>query len=429
MINYNIEGDKNLPVLVFSNSLGTDWTMWNAVTPKLLPFFRILRYDTRGLGKSTLGSKKNFFIKDLAEEVLAILDKENIEKCYFCGLSMGGLIGQYLAIHHANRLEKLIICNTAAKIGVENTWNERITHVLEHGTASIWAATLSRWFTPDFQNDVAQFEHIKTVFCASDSVGYTANCAAIRDADFRNDLSKITTPTLVIAGAKDPVTTVADGQFFIEHIPNTQMVVLETAHLSSVEKPTEFALAVLNFTFGGGEKESKRVGEKESEKVGERKRVGEKESEKVEERKRVGEKESKKVGESGRERERIGEREEDVFGLLGMTTRRSVLGDAHVDRAEANKTPFDADFQAFITKYAWGEIWSRPHLTKRERSMITIAVLATLGHHEEVEMHLRACKNTGATEEDIKEVLLHIGIYAGVPASNIAYKIAKKVFG
>ncbi len=394
MIYSTIEGASELPVLVFSNSLGTDFTMWDAVMPKLLPFFRILRYDTRGHGKSIVSGTPHS-IAQLAEDVITILDKEKIEKCYFCGLSMGGLIGQYLAIHHANRLEKLIICNTAAKIGVENVWNERIAHVLQQGTASIWEATLQRWFTPAFQTKKAQFDHIKTAFCACDSVGYTANCAAIRDVDFRADLSKITISTLVIAGAKDPVTTVADGQFLVKHIPNAQLVVLDAAHLSSVERPTEFALALLGFCsptpalpFGEGECPIPAFPEGEGVKA---------------------------PSPSGR----VG---------VGHSTRRSVLGDAHVDRAEANKTPFDADFQAFITQYAWGEIWSRPHLTKRERSMITIAVLATLGHHEEVEMHLRACKNTGTSEEDIKEVLLHIGIYAGVPVSNIAYKIAKKVF-
>jgi 3-oxoadipate enol-lactonase / 4-carboxymuconolactone decarboxylase len=117
----------------------------------------------------------------------------------------------------------------------------------------------------------------------------------------------------------------------------------------------------------------------------------------------------------------------DTLFEKGMITRRAVLGNAHVGRAEVNKTDFDKDFQTYITNSAWGVIWSRPALTRRERS-ITIAVLATLGHHEEVEMHLRATKNTGATHEDIKEVLLHIGIYAGVPVSNIAYKLAKKVF-
>lgn len=112
----------------------------------------------------------------------------------------------------------------------------------------------------------------------------------------------------------------------------------------------------------------------------------------------------------------------------GMTTRRAVLGDAHVDRAEANKTEFDLPFQELITEAAWGHVWSRPELSKRERSLITIALLATLGQDDEVAMHVRATANTGATREDIREALLHVAIYAGVPAANHAIKIAKKTF-
>ncbi len=112
----------------------------------------------------------------------------------------------------------------------------------------------------------------------------------------------------------------------------------------------------------------------------------------------------------------------------GMATRRSVLGDRHVDRTEADKTPFDEPFQALITEGAWGSVWSRPHWTKRERSMVTIALLAALGHDDEVAMHVRAAANTGATREDIQEALLHVAIYAGVPAANHAIKIIKQTF-
>ncbi len=118
----------------------------------------------------------------------------------------------------------------------------------------------------------------------------------------------------------------------------------------------------------------------------------------------------------------------DDLHSTGMTTRRAVLGDAHVDRAEAHKTDFDRDFQKFITETAWGQIWSRPGLTKRERSLITIAVLAALGHDEELAMHIRATKNTGASQDDIAELLLHISAYAGIPAANTAFKIAKKTY-
>lgn len=110
----------------------------------------------------------------------------------------------------------------------------------------------------------------------------------------------------------------------------------------------------------------------------------------------------------------------------GMATRRSVLGNAHVDNASAKMTAFDADFQQFITEGAWGSVWSRPGLTKRERSMITLALLAALGHDEEVAMHVRATANTGTTPDDIKEALLHVAVYAGVPAANRAFKIARE---
>ena len=110
----------------------------------------------------------------------------------------------------------------------------------------------------------------------------------------------------------------------------------------------------------------------------------------------------------------------------GMTTRRAVLGDAHVDRASAATTSFDEPFQTFITEGAWGSVWSRPHLTRRERSIVTLALLAALGHDEEVAMHTRATLNTGATPDDIREALLHVAVYAGAPAANQAFKIVKK---
>jgi len=112
----------------------------------------------------------------------------------------------------------------------------------------------------------------------------------------------------------------------------------------------------------------------------------------------------------------------------GMKTRRNVLGDAHVDRAEVNKTAFDAPFQELITEAAWGHVWSGEQFTNRERSIVTIALLAALGHDEEVAMHIRATVNTGATREDIREALMHVAIYAGVPAANHAIKIAKQTF-
>ncbi len=124
----------------------------------------------------------------------------------------------------------------------------------------------------------------------------------------------------------------------------------------------------------------------------------------------------------------MSDRHESERYKAGMTVRRQVLGDAHVDRATAQMTDFDADFQTFITEGAWGSVWSRPHFTKRERSIVTVALLAALGHDEEVAMHVRATRNTGATKEDIREALMHVAVYAGVPAANHAFKIVKRAY-
>ena len=121
-------------------------------------------------------------------------------------------------------------------------------------------------------------------------------------------------------------------------------------------------------------------------------------------------------------------KDDDRF-TQGMTTRRAVLGDAHVDRAGASISPIDRDFQTFITEGAWGSVWSRPHFSKRERSIVTIALLAGLGQDEELAMHIRATLNTGASREDVVEVMMHVAVYAGVPAANHALKIAKRVYG
>lgn len=244
-IHYKLEGDKSLPILVFSNSLGTDFRMWDAVMPYLLPHFQILRYDTRGHGKSSV-TPRPYSIELLGNDVIALLDNLKIGKVTFCGLSMGGLIGQWLGIHHPERLEKLIICNTAAKIGVVEVWNERIEGILKNGTPSIWEATLDRWFSPPFQQQTEQIAAVKSAFLGCDTEGYAACCAAVRDADFRADIESITTPTLIIAGHYDPVTTVEQAHFMQSKIKNSAVKVLEAAHLSAVECAKEFAQAVIN---------------------------------------------------------------------------------------------------------------------------------------------------------------------------------------
>ncbi|NBB11447.1 3-oxoadipate enol-lactonase [Pseudomonas sp. SLFW] len=249
-VHYEIEGPAGAPVLVLSNSLGTDLHMWDAQVASFSKSFRVLRYDTRGHGQSVV-SHGPYSIEQLGRDVLDLLDALKIERAHFCGLSMGGLIGQWLGIHASERLLKLVLCNTAAKIGGPETWGPRIETVEKGGEAAmkeLGAGAVERWFTPDFARDHAdKVTAVTNVLAATSPVGYAACCAAVRDADFRKQLGSITVDTLIICGSHDPVTTVADGHFLQNHIPGSQLSDYYAAHLSSIELGQTFTLRVTEF--------------------------------------------------------------------------------------------------------------------------------------------------------------------------------------
>jgi len=183
--------------------------------------------------------------------VLALLDALHIERAHFCGLSMGGLIGQWLGINASDRLNRLVLCNTAAKIGEPSVWNPRIETVLRDGPAAMVAlrdASIARWFTPDFaEADAAAAKQITDMLAATSPQGYAANCAAVRDADFREQLSAITVPLLVIAGTEDAVTPPSGGHFIQERVRGAEYAEFYAAHLSNVQAGAAFSERVLTF--------------------------------------------------------------------------------------------------------------------------------------------------------------------------------------
>jgi 3-oxoadipate enol-lactonase len=240
----NFEKEKTI---VFSGSLGADLHMWDGQVEFLCRDFNVLRLDTRGLGKSPV-TKQELSIADHGQDVLDILDVLELPKVYFCGLSLGGLIGQWLGIFHPERFEKIILSNTAAKIGTESSWNDRIKEVQANGLSSIAAGTADRWFTPGFrQSHEEAVAKVMDTFRRTDVIGYTANCAAVRDADFRESLHDLKVPVLVISGLQDQVTTVADSEFMADGIPECSHVSLNAAHLSNVEFAKEFSELILKF--------------------------------------------------------------------------------------------------------------------------------------------------------------------------------------
>ncbi|APC15573.1 3-oxoadipate enol-lactonase [Pseudomonas frederiksbergensis] len=249
-LNYQLDGPEHAPVLVLSNSLGTNLHMWDVQIPAFTEHFRVLRFDTRGHGRS-LVTPGPYSIEQLGRDVLALLDALRIERAHFCGLSMGGLIGQWLGINAAERLRTLVVCNTAAKIGDPSGWNPRIETVLRDGPAAMVAlrdASIARWFTPDFADaNPAVAKQITDMLAATSPQGYAANCAAVRDADFREQLASITVPTLVIAGTEDAVTPPSGGHFIQEQVRGAEYAEFVAAHLSNVQAGSAFSERVLDF--------------------------------------------------------------------------------------------------------------------------------------------------------------------------------------
>jgi len=242
---YTLDGPAQAPVLMFSNSLGTDHRMWDAQLPALTGRLQVLRYDTRGHGQSP-ASPGPYRVEQLGRDVLALLDALALERVHFCGLSLGGLIGQWLAINAPERVDKLILSNTAAKIGTADAWNARIQQVEAQDLAALAEAAVARWFTPAFQlAQPAQVQQIVAQFQATSAAGYAACCAAVRDADFWQDVRRIAAPTRVFAGTDDPVTTVADGEYLVRHIPQAFLLPLRAAHLANIEGASAFNAALL----------------------------------------------------------------------------------------------------------------------------------------------------------------------------------------
>lgn len=244
---YELSGPDQAPVLIFSNSLGTSTAMWDPQIPTLSRDFRILRYDTRGHGQSTVSSGP-YKIDQLACDILALLEKLKIERVHFCGLSMGGMIGMALAMQVPRRLGKLILCNTAVKIGSPELWNTRVDTVRRSGMQAIVDGVLERWFTSGFRaTSPASIASTKQMLLATPVEGYAACCAAVRDMDASDSISGLQVPTLIISGTHDPVTSPTDGQFMAKQISGAKYKELPAAHLSNIEASAAFTMEVSNF--------------------------------------------------------------------------------------------------------------------------------------------------------------------------------------
>lgn len=367
---YRLEGNETKPVLVLSHSIGTDHAMWDPQVPDLLPYFRVLRYDSRGHGASD-APPGDYSVEELGQDALALVDSLDISQFYFCGLSLGGAIGQWLAARAPDRLTKLILANTSPQFGQGTNWETRIATVRERGMAGIAGIAMQRFFSANFlQRSNSYTDSIKSVLLGTDPKGYIGCCAALRDTNYIALLREIQAPTLIIIGDQDVSTPWSGhGEILAREIPGCKILRLPAAHLSNIERPRSFTAALMEF---------------------------------------------------------LQPQQETSPDPLhsGMKIRRAVHGDAHVEKAVAGTTELTREFQDLITRYAWGTIWTRPGLSQRTRRLLVLAITAALGRWEEFTLHVR----TGIAHElelcDLKEVLLQTAIYAGVPAANTGFQIA-----
>jgi 3-oxoadipate enol-lactonase len=241
-VHYRLDGPEGAPVLVLANSLGTDLELWSRNVPHWQGSFRVLRYDLRGHGGSAVSSEP-FGVDDLGRDVLELLDALGIDRVSFCGLSLGGAIGQWLAANAPGRIDRLVLACTMARFGEPEQWLDRASRVRAEGLGSIADSVLGRWFTRELPHgEVAAF---REMLLATPTEGYAATCEALARWDFRDRVGEIQAPTLVIVGADDPVTPPSDIALLAEGIPDARLIALEgAAHLANVERPDAFATAV-----------------------------------------------------------------------------------------------------------------------------------------------------------------------------------------
>lgn len=240
------DGLKDAPALVLSNSLGTDHGMWQPQVDELKSHFNVITYDTRGHGESDVIAESS--LQNLGEDVADILDALHIEKAHFCGISMGGITGLWLAIHYPERFLSITVANSAAKIGQAEVWLSRAESVEQNGLAELVKTTHTRWFSEkfDYQHNVVAQTTIQSL-ANTPAQGYANACRALAHADLRDEITQIPVPVLLIAGTEDPVTTVADAEFMQNAIKNSQLAKLEASHLSNIEQPQRFTQELTRF--------------------------------------------------------------------------------------------------------------------------------------------------------------------------------------
>ncbi len=381
---YDLTGPADAPVIVFSNSIGATLEMWDEQARDLAPHYRVLRYDTRGHGRSPValkdGAPAPVTMDTLADDLAGLLEALGIARAHVVGLSLGGMTAQALATRHPERVHGLVLMATAACMPGDNPakdWADRAALVQTKGMEAIAATVMSRWFTPAFHTHPRALATAER-FRATPPEGYAACCHAIGAMDLRPGLPGITAPTLIVAGADDPATPPAKAEEIRALIPGAELLVLSrAAHILNIEQADATNRHLRAFLDSLTPDAA--------------------------------------ASTSGFD--------------AGLANRKAVLGVEHVERSLANAGPFATPWQEFITRTAWGEIWGDPTLPWKTRSLTTLAITLALNREEEFKLHLRPALRNGVTLPELRAFLLHCSVYAGVPASNGAFRWVRDVLG
>jgi 3-oxoadipate enol-lactonase/4-carboxymuconolactone decarboxylase len=371
-IYWRSDGPRSLPALVLGNSLGTDFSLWDPVLPRLMRHFRVIRFDMRGHGASDVPAGP-YTMAQLAGDLAAVVQAAGLDRFHYCGVSLGGMVGLAYAQRPDHRLAKLVLSNTAVQFPAD-VWGARLQNVERGGMAAIEQAVLGRFFTPRFLAlDDPRVAQVRETLLSIDPRGYAGCCAAIRDMRIADDLPSIRVPVLVLTGAQDLSTPPERGIEIAAAIAGAEVAALPGAHIPMVELPVQWGDAVLAFLAPvGGLTESERYS-------------------------------------------------------LGLERRRDVLGRAYVDGRLAARTGFNTAFQEMITQVAWGRIWTSSRIDDATRRIVVMTITAALGRWEEFELHVGAALRAGMETGLIEEALFMVSVYAGVPAANTGFAIAGRL--
>ncbi|GAB2785963.1 3-oxoadipate enol-lactonase [Halomonas shantousis] len=375
-VSYRLLGAEALPLVVLAHPLGMTQAVWDDLIPALLGRYRVLTWDLPGHGASA-PCPGEIHAADLAREVLALADHAGASRFHFVGTSIGGVIGQQLLVQNPGRLCSAVLTNTGAVIGTPENWHARAQRVREEGWAQLAGEIVPRWFSPScLEQHTATRPGWETQLSRTDTESYARLCELLATVDNRGKLRSASVKVRLLGGSDDLSTPPETLEALAAQLADCSLEILESVgHVPSVECPGAFAKRLLLWLPS----------------------------------------ERGEVGEQG------------VSYAEGLETRKQVLGAEHVERASANATSLDAPFQQMITRLAWGELWGNADLSRTERSMITLAVLAALGRDGELELHLKTAKRIGLSEAQLRQALMHVAIYAGVPAANHAFAMAKRL--